>query len=92
MKHPKLKDNKKTKEVIHVDLSVVSRKDDHEGLRNTRIMKDIFEEYSDLKIVCLIVKELLRVHDLNRPFTGGIGSYILVIMIHNILKMDSMPI
>ena len=70
----------------------MSRKDDHEGIKNTRIMKEIFEESADLKIVCLIVKELLRVYDLNRPFTGGIGSYILVIMVHNILKMNSMPI
>ena len=82
-----MKDNKKIKDVIHVDLSIIGRKSEHEGLRNTAVMKNIFEEYEDLKVVCLVFKELLSVHNLNKPFTGGISSYILVIMAHNIMKM-----
>lgn len=38
-------------------------------------------------MVCLVLKELLRVNELNKPYKGGIGSYVLVILVHNILKL-----
>ena len=39
-----------------------------------------------MKIVGLVFKELLRIYQLNKPFRGGIGSFVLVILVHNILK------
>lgn len=39
--------------------------------------------------ICLILKELLRVNGLNKPYKGGIGSYVLVILAHNILKLKN---
>jgi DNA polymerase sigma len=37
--------------------------------------------------ICLILKELLKANELNKPYRGGIGSYVLVILVHNILKL-----
>ncbi len=52
-------------------------------------MKDIFDHYPTLMTICLILKEILRVNNLNKPYTGGISSYILVILTHNILKLKN---
>lgn len=90
LKHPKLKDPKKLKDVIHVDISMTHNKTAHEGIRNTAIMQKIFSEYPSLKIVSLVLKELLRIYELNKPFKGGIGSYVLVILVHNIIKMTKL--
>ena len=51
------------------------------------MMKQIFEKYEDLKVICLVFKELLSVYNMNRPFTGGMSSMNLVAMTHNIMKM-----
>ena len=71
---------------------MTSCKDRHEGIRNTNIMKDIFNKYPNMKVVSLILKELLRIYELNKPFSGGIGSYVLVILVHNIIKMKGLEI
>lgn len=36
-------------------------------------------------MTALLLKEVLRVNGLNKPFTGGIGSFVLVIMVYSIL-------
>jgi len=51
-------------------------------------MKELFEEHPSLKIVSLVFKELLRIYELNKPFKGGIGSFVLVILVYNILSME----
>jgi hypothetical protein len=68
------------------------KRDSHEGIRNTQIMKEMFEDEPNLKVVALVFKELLRIYELNKPFRGGIGSYVLVILVHNLLKMREVPI
>lgn len=90
IKHPKIKENKKIlNTVIHVDISISYRKDPHEGIKNSIFLKEIFENHPNLMTICLILKELLRVNGLNKPYKGGIGSYVLVILAHNILKLKN---
>ena len=55
-------------------------------------MKNIFMQYPILKIVCLVFKQLLSIYELNKPFTGGIGSYVLVILVYNIVKMKNIKV
>lgn len=43
--------------------------------------------YPNIRVLSLIFKELLKVYELNKPFLGGIGSFVLVILVHNIIKM-----
>ena len=32
------------------------------------------------------MKEFMRVKGVNKPYTGGIGSYVLIIMVYTVLK------
>lgn len=50
-------------------------------------MKTIFGSFPKMRVISLIFKELLRVYQLNKPFLGGIGSFVLVILLHNIIEM-----
>jgi len=45
-------------------------------------------EYPMLRPVCIVLKELLKLHDLNKPFTGGISSFVVIIMILAFLKLS----
>jgi DNA polymerase sigma len=78
--------------VIHVDISISYKSSPHEGLKNTLFLKEIFENHPNLMTVCLILKELLRINELNKPFYGGIGSYVLVILVHNILRLKNVDL
>jgi DNA polymerase sigma len=52
----------------------------------------LFNQQPSLKVLCLILKDLLRVSDLNKPYTGGISSYVLVVLVYNILVRKSVAI
>lgn len=38
------------------------------------------------------MKDLLRVSNLNKPYIGGISSYVLVVLVYNILMRKDVPI
>ena len=78
--------------MIHVDISIFSGRESHEGMNNTIFLKEIFDSHETLMVSCLIFKQLLRLYNLNKPYKGGIGSYSLVIMVYNILKMKNIEI
>lgn len=61
-------------------------------MNNTIFLKQIFDENESLMVTCLIFKQLLRIYKLNKPYQGGIGSYSLVILTYNILKMKNVVI
>jgi len=53
---------------------------------NTLIVKGYTRKYHFLRPLVLFLKQLLAQHDLNIPFSGGIGSYGLVLMVTNVLQ------
>lgn len=52
----------------------------------------MFTQHPSLQILCLIMKDLLRVSNLNKPYIGGISSYVLVVLVYNILMRKDVPI
>ncbi len=78
--------------IINVDISMSEMAKMHEGIENTNYLRQLFDESHSLRTISLIFKELLRKHNLNKPFTGGISSYVLVMMIYGILKQKDVQI
>jgi DNA polymerase sigma len=52
----------------------------------------LFTQHPSLQVLCLILKDLLRVSNLNKPYIGGISSYVLVVLVYNILMRKEVAI
>lgn len=70
----------KTKCMVDINFEFVS------GLKNTAVMKRYLSEYPFLRPLTIIVKYYLKFCLLNDPYTGGIGSYSLLVLILSFLQ------
>ena len=56
------------------------------NMKNVEFIKNILEEYPQIKPVILIIKRYLKIQKMNEVYLGGIGSYELFLMILNVIK------
>jgi hypothetical protein len=49
-------------------------------------IKELQMKYSDLRSIVLIVKKLLARYGLNKPYSGGLNSYSIVLMTSSFLQ------
>jgi len=49
-------------------------------------IKELQRKYHDLRNIVLIIKKMLSKHDLNKPFSGGLNSYSIVLMTSTFLE------
>jgi len=57
-----------------------------DGRDNTQLMLTYIQKYPVLASIVVIVKQFLRQRKLNKPFTGGMGSYLLTVLTIFFLK------
>ncbi|CAI2366597.1 unnamed protein product [Moneuplotes crassus] len=76
---------------LAVDISMSdSYEGAHMGLKQNAFVKEKLEQYPVLRPVCLTLKKLLNVNGFNDPYTGGLGSYGLFIMLYAALCFENM--
>ena len=49
-------------------------------------IKELQMKYKDLRSIVLIVKKMLSKHNLNKPYSGGLNSYSIVLMTSTFLE------
>ena len=49
-------------------------------------IKELQKKYIDLRNIVLIIKKVLAKHDLHKPYSGGLGSYSIVLMTSTFLE------
>ena len=64
---------------FHIDISVEN--DKHFGLKTVELVKSYMKTYPVLKPIILALKTLLANGNLNNPYTGGLSSYGLILMV-----------
>ena len=67
-----------------VDITLTDNSvDEHfqKGFQTINFVQTSFNQTKILKPVCLILKNLLRTHSLNEPYTGGLGSFALFVLV-----------
>jgi non-canonical poly(A) RNA polymerase PAPD5/7 len=57
------------------------------GVKSAALIKDYLNEYPCLKYLAMVLKQFLLQRDLNEVWTGGIGSYSLILMIVSFLQV-----
>jgi non-canonical poly(A) RNA polymerase PAPD5/7 len=67
---------------ISVDICV----NNDSGLRTGKIMREFVREYPPLKPLTVVLKVFLSQRRLHETYTGGIGSFVLSIMVVSLLQ------
>lgn len=57
------------------------------GPQGAQVVKQLLEEWPALKPLALVLKVFLTQRELNEVYTGGVGSYTLIIMIVSFLQL-----
>jgi len=70
---------------IPVDITITHR--NHSGCRARTIIQEFLQNYSELRPLVLVLKQFLRQNGLHNPYTGGLGSYCLVLMVTSFLQV-----
>jgi DNA polymerase sigma len=77
-------------EEIYLDITIEDADgEDHFGKDCKDFVKQKIKENPPLRPVCLVLKKILKRFDLNKPYTGGLASYSLFLMLlaaHNEAK------
>ena len=71
---------------FHIDISEESEK--HFGLKTVELVKSYLKAYSVLKPIILALKTLLNNGNLNNPYTGGLSSYGLILMVVSFIQSE----
>jgi non-canonical poly(A) RNA polymerase PAPD5/7 len=76
---------KLTEESTHLDVDICF--DQTSGIHSSAFVKAKMQEWPELKPLVVLLKYFLRLRNLHEPFSGGVGSYALVIMTLSFLQM-----
>jgi len=66
-------------DILHLDITVLDK--EHFGIESKNFVSQMISMYPDLKSVCLVLKKIVKEYDLNEPYTGGIGSYSMFLLL-----------
>ena len=64
-------------------------KDEHftKGFNTVQFVQTTLNQYPEIKSVCLTLKRLLSINDLNEPYTGGLSSIALFVIVLHCFNM-----
>ena len=65
--------------------------ENHNGLNCVSLVKDYLAENSLIEPLILVMKQMLKVYGFNDPYTGGLSSYALFLMIVSFLQEKKKP-
>ena len=69
---------------FHIDISI--QNESHFGLKTVELIKSYLDNYIVLKPIILALKTLLNNSNLNNPYTGGLSSYGLILMVVSFIQ------
>jgi len=76
-----------TKYGFEVDIAVGG----HQGMDTSQLAETLVKHYKSFSPVVLFLKVLLTQQDLDKPFTGGLGSYKLYVLVaHHVSIIDAL--
>lgn len=78
---------KTTKKYGNFPVDITVKDSRHQGMECVKLVTDFLTKYAPLKPLVLILKQLLNCSDLSDPYTGGLSSYGLILMIVAYLQL-----
>ena len=74
---------------IKIDITQLT--DFHNGLDCVHLVKEYLHENELIEPLILVLKQMLKVWGFNDPYTGGLSSYALFLLIVSFLQAKQMP-
>ncbi|MCQ2821062.1 MAG: nucleotidyltransferase domain-containing protein [archaeon] len=68
-------------EFLNFNIDISMQADKHQGLKCVELVQKYLKEYKELHPLVLALKTLLKNANLNNPYTGGLSSYGLILMV-----------
>eukprot|EP00941_MAST-03F_sp_MAST-3F-sp1_P001695 g1695.t1 len=72
--------------VKRVSIDITFECDLHSGVKTVKLVRNLATTYPALRPLVLILKQLLFSKKLSNPYSGGLGSYALVLMVASLLQ------
>ena len=66
--------------------------DFHNGIQCVHLVKEYLHENQLIEPLILVLKQMLKVWGFNDPYTGGLSSYALFLLIVSFLQAKQMPV
>jgi len=70
---------------IPVDITMIQPS--HSGKKTKALLLQFLHDYKELRYLVLVLKQFLRQQSLHNPYTGGLGSYCLSLMVTSFLQI-----
>ncbi|KAG6552518.1 hypothetical protein Mapa_005938 [Marchantia paleacea] len=78
---------KADRQLVRLDISFEAPS--HTGLRTAELVRELIGQYPALSPLALVLKQFLTDRSLDHPYTGGLSSYCLVLLITRFLQHQS---
>jgi len=75
---------------VEVKVDLTYGDDSHRGKDWVDLVKDYMNQFPILSKMMMVIKQLLKVNNLNDPYSGGLSSYALTLMIVAFLQFHNM--
>eukprot|EP01029_Cantina_marsupialis_P005456 TRINITY_DN1594_c0_g1_i3.p1 TRINITY_DN1594_c0_g1~~TRINITY_DN1594_c0_g1_i3.p1 ORF type:complete len:306 (-),score=33.84 TRINITY_DN1594_c0_g1_i3:355-1272(-) len=72
---------------IKIDVTIFAP--NHRGLTTTLLSMELLKQFSPLRALTLITKQLLAEHQLNNPYSGGMTGYGVLLMVTSFLQYEN---
>jgi len=66
---------------IEVVVDITHLTDQHKGLECIQLVRHYLQVYPFMRPIVLCLKNLLKIHKLNDPYTGGLSSYGVILLV-----------
>jgi len=71
---------------MHMNIDITQMTDHHNGLECVGVVQDYLKENEIIEPIMFVLKQLLKASNLNNPYSGGLSSYALFLMVVSFLQ------
>lgn len=75
---------------VVVDITHITEQ--HKGLDCIQLVKNYIQIYPLLRPIVLVLKNFLKIHKLNDPYTGGLSSYGVLLLVVGYIQHYQVPV
>jgi DNA polymerase sigma len=71
---------------LPINIDITQMTDHHNGLECVGVVQDYLKENEIIEPIMFVLKQLLKASNLNNPYSGGLSSYALFLMVVSFLQ------
>jgi len=73
--------------IFNIPVDITMNQPSHSGKKTKSLLLKLLQDFKELRYLILVLKQFLRQQGLHNPYTGGLGSYCLSLMVTSFLQI-----